>query len=201
MTTLTDQIDLQEFLFQFVGGGDEDKWQLIKNWINNGNEFSRMVGHEALYSYPDTMQHNGTLLANAAADTGVPRITLADAATQRVKWVWAIPWNWNVGAFRWASTNEAASSGLVRWQFAYKMIYLGEGNVDGAVTTIAIADRSSGGQFDNTYNTPSETAAIPLPKGALGDSAFMLCSLSRLGAADAHSGGVSVMNASLTLVS
>lgn len=166
---------------------------------------STLTGHDALYAYPADMQHNGTLLAGTAADVGCPRITLADNVDQRVKWVWAIPVDWDAIAVRWGSSNENVATGNVRWQFAYKLIYLGEGNIDGAVTTISIAALSSGGQFDFLYNTPAELVSIPTVNGGFGDKPFMLCSLARLGLAgpgngDTLAGGVSVMVTTATRV-
>jgi len=161
---------------------------------------STLTGHDALYVYPADMQHNGTLISGSGADTGLPRITLADAATQRVKWVWAIPVRWAAIAVRWSAIPEVGTGGNVKWQFAYKLIHLGEGNVDGAVTTVSIAAQDATGAADWKYLTPSEVASIDTPAGFFGDAPFMLCSLSRLGAdgTDTLAGGVSVGVATAT---
>jgi hypothetical protein len=163
---------------------------------------STLTDHDALYVYPADMKHNGTEVVVNTTDAGLPRITLADAATQRVKWVWAIPPRWAAIAMRWASIPEVGTGGNVKWQFAYKFIYLGEGDVNGAVTTVSIAALSGSGISDWKYNTPSETASIDTPAGGLGDSPFMLCSLARLGAdgTDTLAGGISVGVATATRV-
>jgi hypothetical protein len=162
-----------------------------------GSTFS---GHDALYVYPADMQHNGTLITGNGADVGLPRITLADAATQRVKWVWAIPPRWAAIAVRWSAIPEVGTGGNVKWQFAYKLIYLGEGNVDGAMTTVSVAALDASGAQDWKYLTPAEVASIDTPTGGFGDAPFMLCSLSRLGAdgTDTLAGGVSVGVATAT---
>ncbi len=163
---------------------------------------STVSGHDALYAYPTDFQHNGTLVSGAGADTGLPRVTLADGVTQRVKWVWAIPVDWAAMAVRWGAVPEAAVAGNVKWQFSYKPILLGEGNVDGAVTTVSVAALAAAGQFDWDYKIPSETAVVATPTGLFGDSPFVLCTLSRLGgdASDTYAGGVSVAVTTATRV-
>ncbi len=153
---------------------------------------STLSDHDSLYAYAAEMVHNGTLTSNAGADVGMPRITLADAATQRMKWTWAIPVRWDAIRVNFGMTNETAGAGNVRWQFAYKMIYLGEGNIDGAVTATINATLTAGGQFDHTYHEMS--ASILTPVGAFGDAPFMMCALSRIGAdgADTLAGAASV---------
>lgn len=155
---------------------------------------STVSGHDALYAYPADMQHNGTLITGNGADVGLPRITLADGSTQRVKFVWAIPVDWKAIAVRWGGVPEVGTGGNVKLQFAYKLITLGEGDVDGAVTTISVAALNASGAADWKYMTPTETALIQTPTGAFGDAPFMLCSLSRLGAdaADTLAGGFSI---------
>lgn len=152
---------------------------------------SFLSGHDVLYAYPADYQHNGTLISGAGTDTVMPRVTLADAVTQRVKWVWAIPVHWDAIRVNMGVTNEIVGTGNVRWQFAYRLINLGEGDVNGAVTTI-LDTLVSGGQFDFTYHQIA--ASIATPVGPLGDSPFMLAALSRLGgdAADTLAGGISV---------
>jgi hypothetical protein len=137
--------------------------------------------HDALYAYPADFQTDGTLVANSGADTGLPRVALANDDTQRVKWVWAIPVGWQALALRWASITSA--TGNVVWQFAYRYFDLAEaGSVDGAVDdTIAIGAVSAGSVDAWKYNLPAAVAEIPVNLGLLGDSPFMLCSLSRLG--------------------
>jgi len=153
---------------------------------------STLSGHDALYAYPADFNHNGTEVVVTGADVGLPRVTLADAATQRIKWVWAIPVRWDAVRINAAVINENVGTGNVRWQFTHKLIVLGEGNVDGAVTGTTLVTLSSGGQFDWTYHQIA--ASIATPPGGLGDAPFMLCSLSRLGAdgADTLAGGISV---------
>jgi len=153
---------------------------------------STLSGHDALYAYPADMQHNGTLTAVTTTDVGLPRITLADAVTQRVKWVWAIPVRWDAVRINAAVINENVGTGNVRWQFTHKLINLGNLDVDGAVTGTTLVTLSSGGQFDWTYHQIS--ASVATPAGGLGDAPFMLCSLSRLGAdgADTLAGSISV---------
>lgn len=159
---------------------------------------STLSGHDALYAYPTNMEHNGTYIPGNGADIGTPRITLADAATQRVKWMWAVPVGWDAVAVRWGAVNENVATGNVKYQFAYKLIYIGEGNVDGAVTTISIAAQTSAGQFDFNYLLPTEVSAIPTPD--VFGKPFILCSLARLGAdaADTLAGGVSICLATAT---
>lgn len=166
-----------------------------------GSTFS---DHDALHVYPADMTRSaGTSVPDvSAADTGLPRITLPDSATNRVKWVWAIPARWAAIALRWAAIPEVGTGGNVKWQFAYKNIYLGEGNVDGAVTTVSIAALDASGAADWKYLTPSEVSSIDTPAGAFADAPFMLCSLSRLGAdgTDTLAGGVSVGTVTATRV-
>lgn len=160
-----------------------------------------LTGHDALYAYPDTMQSSGTLSAGTGADAGLPRWNLADAATQRCKWVWAIPVGWSAVTVRWASVT--AATGNVVWQFAYRYITLGEAAVDtGVDDTIAVGALPAGGVGNWQYNTPASTASIPVTPGVLGDAPFMLCSLSRLGAdgADTAAGNVGVAVATITRV-
>lgn len=162
--------------------------------LRGGANGSTFTDHDPLYAYPADMQHNGTLISGSAADTGLPRITLANATTQRVKWVWAIPIRWAAIAVRWGVIPEVGTGGNVKWQFAYKLIYLGEGNVDGAVTTVSLAALDASGAADWKYQTPSEISSIDTPAGAFADNPFMMCSLSRLGAdaADTLAGDISV---------
>lgn len=161
---------------------------------------SKLSYHDALYAFPANMQHNGTLISGSAADTGCPRITLADAATQRVKFMWEVPVDNDALAIRWAWTNESASSGNVKFQFAYKLIYIGEGNVDGAVTTITVPAIAAAGQFDFNYSLPTETASIATPD--VFGKPFLLGSLSRLGAdaTDTLAAGISIIAVTATRV-
>lgn len=153
---------------------------------------SILSGVDSFVSQPADMQHNGTLITGNGADVGMPRITLADAATQRCKWLWTIPPGWDAVAVQFVAINEAAGTGNVKYQFAYKLIYIGEGNVDGAVTTVSMAALPSTGQFDFNYLVPSEIQKIATPD--VFGKPQMLCSLSRLGAdaADTLAGGVSI---------
>lgn len=157
---------------------------------------SVVSGHDALYTYPADMQTNGTLISGNGTDTNLPRVTLADAATQRVKGVWAIPVGWKAMAVRYGWVNEVATAGNVKFQFTYDYIHLGEGDVTGAVTaTVTFGARTAGGQFDWNYETAiTELATIPVVLGAFGDSPFMMWSLSRLGAdgTDTLAGGASI---------
>lgn len=157
---------------------------------------SNLTGHDALYAYPSDMQTNGTVVTENAADTGLPRITLADAATQRVKWVWAIPVRWDAVAIRFAAIPEVATGGNVVFQFAYRLVTLGSGSVQGAVTnTIAVAAAAMGVvQFNWNYLLPAELSNIAMTPGGFGDSPFLHCSLARLGAngSDTLAGGCSI---------
>lgn len=154
---------------------------------------STLTDHDALYAYPSDWQLGGgaTLVGNGGADTGLPRVTLADAATQRIKWVWAIPARWDAIRVNAGLINENVATGNVRWQLSYRQILLGEGDVDGAVTSILVT-LSSGGQFDWTYHQLA--ASITTPTGAFADKPFVLFSLARLGGdgADTLAGGISV---------
>lgn len=165
---------------------------------------STISSHDALYAYPADMQTNGTLITANGTDTNLPRITLADAATQRVKWVWAIPARWSAFALRFGWVNEVATAGNVKFQVTYDNIHLGEGDVTGAVTaTISFAARAAGGQFDHNYETSiTELATIPVVLGGFGDSPFMQFSLSRLGAdgTDTLAGGASISVCTATRV-
>lgn len=162
---------------------------------------STLTDHDALYTYPaDWERSAGTSVVDmTAADTGLPRITLPDLATNRIKWVWAIPVRWDAIRINAGVINENVATGNVRWQFAYRLINLGEGNVDGAVTS-SLVTLSSGGQFDWTYHQIA--ASILTPPGILGDAPFMMCSLSRLGGdgADTLAGGISVGVATCTRI-
>lgn len=198
---LTTAQNQQEFLWHLMGAGSEASWTIIKDWADDGNDLSQIVGHQAMYLWPATLQHNGTLVGAEATDTGMPRITLADAATQRVKGIFPLQPGWDRVAIRWGTVNEGAGTGLVRWQLAYKFIDLNETNVNGAVTTITPADQASGAINAWTYVAPTETSLITVPDGVIGGKPLMMVSLSRLGAADAHSGAVSVATVTATLIS
>jgi Major tropism determinant N-terminal domain len=189
---------LAEGEFGIVTGGDSPGL-VIGDGTSAYNDLSGievpgwlLTNHDAQYKYPAEMQHNGTLISGSGADTGMPRITLADGATQRMKWMWEIPVGWEAIRVNMGVINENVATGNVRWQLTYKLIYLGEGNVDGAVTGTVLATLSSGGQFDWTYHQVA--ASIATPPGAFGDAPLMLCSLSRLGTdgADTLVGGISV---------
>jgi hypothetical protein len=163
------------------------------------------TGHDALYAWPNDMQSNGTLVPASATDAGLPRWSLADAATQRVKWTWAIPVGWNSIAVRWGWDNESAGAGNVKFQFSYRHIYaFQELDVNaGSVTDITIPAITALGQYDSAYSTPTETAAIATPSGGLGDKPFMQCSLTRLGSdgTDNLGGAAAVYVATATRVS
>lgn len=159
--------------------------------------------HDALYAFAADFSSSGTEVPESAQDVGVHRWSLADAATQRVKWSWAIPVGWNNVAVRWGWDNESAGAGNVVFQFAYKLLNLGEGDIDaGAVTTIAVPAVAAAGQFDLNYSTPTETANIAVPAGGLGDKPFMQCALSRLGSDgnDTLAGAVAVFVTTATRV-
>lgn len=153
---------------------------------------SILSGVDSIVTQPAEMTTSGSAVSVSGTDTGMPRITLADAVTQRVKWLWTIPPGWDAVAVQFVAINEAAGTGNVKYQFAYKLIYIGEGNVDGAVTTVSMAALASTGQFDFNYLIPSEIQAIATPD--VFGKPQMLCSLSRLGAdaADTLAGGVSI---------
>lgn len=160
--------------------------------------------HDALYAFHNDMVSSGTDVPESAQDLGLPRWSLPDAATNRVKWVWAIPVGWNTIAVRWGWDNESASAGNVTWQLSYRQIVLGEGDVDaGVMTDIAVGPLAATGQFDFNYATPASTAAIAVPAGGLGDKPTVQFSLSRLGAdgADTLAAAVGVLLATATRVS
>lgn len=164
-----------------------------------------LSGHDALYAYAVDMQTTGTPVPESAQDVGFPRISMADAATHRVKWAWAIPAAWNTVAFRWAWCKEAAGSGNVKWQFAYRMVFpfTGEDVDQGAVTTVTMAAKAvSGTTFGLQYEIPSETQALSVGEGAFGSKPFMLCSLSRIGAdgTDNYAAAVAFILATLTRI-
>jgi hypothetical protein len=141
------------------------------------------------------MQHNGTLITANGTDANLPRITLADAVTQRVKWVWAIPPRWSAIALRFAHINEVATAGNIRFQLDFKNIHLGNGDVTGAVDFTFAFTVTALGQFDWGYGlSPATLETIPITLGGLGDAPFMLFSLSRIGGAgaDTLAGGVSI---------
>lgn len=159
--------------------------------------------HDALYRYAPEMQSNGTLVAADAADTGVPRWSLADAATQRVKWTWEIPVGWDSIAVRFGWCNESSNSGNVVFQFSYRHIYLGETNLNsGSVTTIAIPAAAALSQYVFNYFTGSATASVATPSGGFGDKPFMQCAITRLGSdgSDTLSGAAAVFVATATRV-
>jgi hypothetical protein len=164
-----------------------------------------LTPHDALYAWPTDMQSNGTLVPASAADTSLPRWSLADAATQRVKWAWAIPVGWNSLTVRFGWDNESTNAGDVKFQFAYRHIYaFQEGDVNaGAVTTIAIPAITALGQYDSAYSLPTELAGITTPNGFLGDKPFMQCALTRLGSdgTDNLVGAVAVYVATATRAS
>jgi hypothetical protein len=160
--------------------------------------------HDALYAYHNDMVSSGTDVPESAQDVGFPRWSLADAATQRVKWAWAIPVGWNSIAVRWGWDNESAGAGNVVWQLSHRQVVLGEVDVDaGAMTDIAVGPLTAGGQFDLAYATPASTSAIAIVNGGFGDKPTVLFSLSRLGAdgADTLAGAAAVMFTTATRVS
>jgi len=154
-------------------------------------------GHDALYAYAKDWETNGTLIHGGGAGTGLPRVTLADNLDQRIEWQWAIPVGWSAMRFAFARINEAAGTGNVKFEFGYKQILLGEGNVDSALTVVSMAALTSGGQFDWTYQAPNELLSIPTPSGGFGDKPNVRFSLTRLGAGgpgngDTLAGGISI---------
>ena len=151
---------------------------------------SILSGTDSLVFQPSDMQHNGTLISGATTGATMPRITLADAATQGVKWVGTIPPGWDAVAIQFVAINEAAGVANINYQFEYKLEYIGEGNVDGAVTTITPAAVTSAGQFDFNYVILSELQSIATPD--VFGKPQMMCRLSRLGATDPHTGGLSI---------
>lgn len=155
-----------------------------------------LSGHDALYSWPQDWATDGTPALGGAADTGLPRVNLGDAATSRVKWQWAIPVGWNSIAIRLGWTKEGAGNGNVRFQLAYRAFTLVEaGTVDSAVdNSIAFTLAAPTTQFAWTYSTPTEIASIATPTGPVfADAPLMMFSLSRLGAdgADTQVGAIS----------
>jgi hypothetical protein len=162
------------------------------NWV--------VVGRfDPLYKYAAEMKSNGTDVPESAQDAGITRWSLADAATQRVKWTWAIPNGWDGIAVRWGWDNEGAGAGNVNFTFAYRFIFFGEGDVDaGAMTSIVVPPIAAAGQFDFNYALPAETANIATPAGAFGDKPTMVCSLSRDGAADTLNNAIAIQFATAT---
>lgn len=160
--------------------------------------------HDALYAWPADMQTNGALVTASGTDPGVPRVSLADAATQRCKWIWQLPLGWETAAFRWGWSNESAAAGNVVWQLAYRLVRIGlEGDVNaGAVTTIAIPAIAAPAQHDLEYSLPSVTQAIDLATGAAPFGQFLLVSLARLGAdaSDTLAGAASLIVGTITRV-
>lgn len=174
----------------------------VNSLLLNGQILS---GHDALYAWATDMQSSGTLVPESAQDVGFPRWSLADAATQRVKWTWAIGAEWDSVAMRFGWNKEAAGSGNVKWQFAYRLVYPFSGeDVDAsAVTTLDLgAIAVSGTTFGFQYEIPASTQALAAADGAFGSKPFMLCSLSRIGAdaADTYAGAVAVSLATLTRI-
>lgn len=181
-----------------------DRYLAINNQVDyvwNGAAWIGVGSINQLNNFATDLQSNGTLVPENAQDVGFPRWSLADAATQRVKWAVQIPPHWDAVGLSWVWDNEAAGAGNVVWQFAYRLLYFGEGDVDaGAMTTIAIGPIAAANQFDLSISGPSPVAAIPTPSGALfGEKPFMVCSLSRLGAdgADSLVGAVAVLSTGL----
>ena len=160
-----------------------------------------LSAHDALYVYAATMKSNGTEVPESAQDVGLPRWSLADGATQRVKWVFEIPAEWDQVAVRFGWNKENTGSGNVNWSFAYRLVYpFVADNVDaGAVTTVSLGSIAvPSTQFAFQYEIPAAISAIATADGAFGSKPFMLCSLSRDGAADTYAGAVAVSLATLT---
>lgn len=146
-----------------------------------GASGSILTSVDAKRAYPADMETNGTRISAAETDTGTPRITLANGETQRLKWLVTLTEGWDAITLGWLAVNESAAAGAVKWQFAYKLMYLGEGNVDGPVTTVTIPAQGTGGQFDTQLVFPPATEKLAVASGFFGDKPFLLCSLSRLG--------------------
>lgn len=171
------------------------------DYVWNGATWLAVGRIEPLYAYRQDMVSNGTDVPESAQDVGISRWSLADAATQRVKWTWAIPNAWDALTIRYLWDNESAGAGNVVWQFSYRFLYFGEGDVDaGAMTNIAVGALAASGQFDLNYALPASLENIATPSGAFGDKPTMVCSLSRLGSdgADTLAGAVAVGMATAT---
>lgn len=164
-----------------------------------------LSGHDALYAYAQDLNGTGALTPETAQDVGMPRWPMAATGTSRVKWVWAIPAAWNTVALRWAWAKEAAGSGNVKWQLAYRMVFpfTGEDVDASAVTTVSFAAAAvSGTTFGLQYQIQAELENLSVGEGAFGSKPFMLCSLSRLAddGTDTYTGVVSTLLATLTRV-
>lgn len=172
------------------------------DYMWNGANWVAVGRFDPLYAYHNDMVSNGTDVPESAQDVGIPRWSLADAATQRVKWVWAIPNSWDGIAVRWAWDNETAGVGNVNFTFSYRFIYFGEGDVDaGAMTNIVVPPIAAAGQFDFNYALPTETSNIATPSGGFGDKPTMVCVLSRDGTADTLNAAIAIQFATATRTS
>lgn len=167
-----------------------------------------LTAHDALYAYAQDMKGSAgsTYVDEIAQDVGFPRWSLPDAATNRVKWIWAIPAAWGSIAVRFAWCKEAAGSGNVVWQYAYRLVYpfTGEDVDASAVTTVALGPKAvSGTTFGLQYEIPSEIQNIATPDGAFGSKPFLLSSLTRLGGdgSDNYAAAAAVLLATLTRIS
>lgn len=205
--TMTGDLILDGSADLLIGGLSGVRFQYQAGTIDSVLMDGQLLSaHDARYAWANDMQSNGTLVPESAQDVGLPRWSLANAATQRVKWMWEIPAEWDSVAIRFGWNKEAAGSGNVVFQYAYQLVYpFASTDIDaGAVTTIAIpAIAVSGTTFGIVYQIPTEISAIATADGAFGSKPFIMSSLSRLGAdaADTYTGAIAVSLATMTRVS
>lgn len=161
--------------------------------------------HDALYILAPNMESDGTYIPAGAADAHFARWSLADGATQRVKFMFPVQLGWESAAFKWGWSGEAAVAGNVKWELAYRQIYplLAPDLNDSTFTTIDIPAIAAGSQHQMVYSFPTETQSIATPSdGFLGSKPWMMCSLKRTGGAgtDNYAGAVSVNSVTLTRI-
>jgi hypothetical protein len=162
--------------------------------------------HDALYVFASDMTSNGTAVdMDGAASQGMPRWSLADGATQRVKWTFEIPAEWDTVAFRFYWAKVSAGAQAVTFAFRYHLFYpFAVDDLDtGAMTEIALAGTGTSMSVANrpAYEIPTATSAIAIADGAFGSKPFMLCELERDGTGDAYAGAVTIAGATLTRTS
>jgi hypothetical protein len=140
MTLEQNEIDTIEFLYQYVGGGDEEKWNKIKDFVNAGSTPAEIKTHftpHVLGTSPFGGIEGELIDVGAAAmdfdgaaarvrTNGLSRISLPAAGTSNVYYTITVPEWWLAGRMNVLIDfiNDHTTTGNVRMQFEMKEIDL-----------------------------------------------------------------------------
>ncbi len=173
----------------------------VTAWNSIAVTVGAVTGHDAFYAYAADLRSNGTLVNVAGTDAGLDRWALANAATQRVKAVFAAQPGWDNMTVRFGWTAEDAGTGDVRWQVSYVLFYpiLGE-SVNKAATVAATFTSTVPSQLGAKYEFNTVPAIATPVDGSIGSSPFVIVSVARLGAdaADTYAGAAGVFTITAT---